>query len=150
MKCRYGDNCKFDGEVKKEESIKEGTAYYHKECLEEKKIKVKIEEYYLENMPQTTMSLLRKVIKQLIRDKGYEASYVLYVCEWIVKNRKPIRVPFGLINYCTNDYIYQEWNKKKINLEYKKMQEEKVEIENCDTPSFSYKPTSKKKITDLI
>ncbi|MGL5151856.1 MAG: hypothetical protein ACRC7N_14915 [Clostridium sp.] len=149
MKCRYAD-CKLGKVVSKEEAIKDGSAYYHKECLREKQLKAKIEEYYLENMPSTTLMLLRKVIKQLLTEKGYSAEYILHVCKWIVANKKPIKVPFGLINYCTNEYVFQEWNEKKISEEYNKIKDNVNKIESYDKPSFRYKPTNKKKFTDII
>ena len=41
MKCRYS-YCKHDNEVSKEDAVKEGNSYYHKDCLEEKTIKQQI------------------------------------------------------------------------------------------------------------
>ena len=78
MKCRYS-YCKHGGEVSKEDAIKEGGSYFHKDCHKEKQLKQQIEEYYLSNMPPCTLQILRKVIKQLIHEKNMEAEYVFLV-----------------------------------------------------------------------
>lgn len=144
MKCRY-NCCKFNGEVEKSKAVKEGSAYYHEECLKEKNLKKEIEEYYINNMPPTVMQILRKAIKQLINEKGFDAEFVLFTCRWIVRNRKPIKSPFGIIYYCTNDKVYGEWNRKKVTKNYNKIKNMEVSDKKV---VFNYKP--QKRITDLI
>lgn len=148
MKCRYS-YCKHNGEVNKEEAIKEGNSYFHKDCYEEKQLKQKIEEYYLSNMPTCTLQLLRKVIKQLIHEKGNEAKYVIFVLEYIYNNKKPINNPFGLMNYCNDERIKNEFKKSIIKKQYEKMNKS-IEIDiSINKNGYKYKSTNKK-ITDII
>lgn len=149
MKCRY-NNCKHGGEVSKEQAIKEGSMYFHKDCLEEKKIKQQIEEYYVANMPPTTLMLLRKVIKQAIHEKGISAEYLLYVIKYIHKNNKPINNPFGLISYCNEGRLRDGFKKELINKKYKEMKSNiNNENNNYEKVEFTYKPTNKR-FTDIV
>lgn len=147
MKCRY-KYCKNNNEVEKENAIKEGGSYYCKECYQEKQNKQKIEEFYLRNMPQTTLQLLRKVIKQLIHEKKFESEYVLFVLEYINKNNKPINNPFGLLNYCNEGSILNLYNKQLINKKYKEIKSDITDYSR-DKVKFTYKPNNKK-WTDLL
>lgn len=149
MKCKYS-YCKHGGEVDKDKAFREGNNYYHEDCYKEKTLKQEIEEYYLANMKDTTLQLLRKVIKQLIHEKKYDAEFVLYTLKYITKNNKPINSPFGLLNYCTDNRIHTEWKNSIINKQYKEMKENS----NTDTSEdnkviFTYKPSTKK-VTDII
>ena len=147
MKCGY-NKCKCGGIVEKEVAVKLGNRYYHKDCYEEKKDKQEIEEYYLNNMPQTTLVMLRKVINQLIEKNGYNTKYILFTIKYIVKNKKPINSPFGLVNYCNDKRIFQEYKNIEINNKYNNIKKEINKIEIYSKVNYKYKPS--KRITDLI
>lgn len=148
MKCKYS-YCNHGGEVEKEEAIKVGNSYFHKDCYHEKQLKQEIEEYYLNNMPACTLQILRKVIKQLIHEKNNSADYILFVLEFIHKNNKPINNPFGLINY-SNDYkLKNEFKKIAIRDEYNKTINTNKLNTSDDSIVFTYNPTNKK-ITDIL
>lgn len=149
MKCRY-KYCKNNNEVNKEDAIKDGTSYYCKECHKEKVIKQEIEEFYLVNMPQATLQILRKVINQLLYQNNRSAEYVLFVLNYIKINNKPLNSPFGIVNYCNNGYILEEFNKKNINKSFKNIKDTITnKIDNNSETKFTYKP-SHKKATDII
>ena len=75
MKCGY-NNCKHGGEVSKEEGIKIGTRWFHKECAKEKELKKEIEDYWFKNInPGTVIQILRKAINDLA--KLYDTDYIL-------------------------------------------------------------------------
>lgn len=149
IKCKYS-YCKHEtNEVTKEDAIKEGNCYYHKDCYKEKILKKEIEEYWNDNMPSASLQILRKVIKQLIHDKKAPADFVLFVMKYIKKNNKPINNPFGLINYCGNKDIRELYKKMIINQKYTKLKSEDNNEIYIEKVNFTYKP-SKKKITDII
>lgn len=139
MKCRY-KNCKLDNEVSKEDAVKEGNYYYHKECLREKNIKKEIVDFWNSNMPQATTMALNTAIKQLI-DNRRSAEYVLFVLQYIHKNKKPINSPYGVINYCNNTYLEKEYNDMVIKNRYKEMMLEDSEdySTNENITIFTYK-----------
>jgi hypothetical protein len=148
MKCKYS-YCTHGGEVKKEEAVKIGNSYFHKDCYHEKELKQQIEEYYLNNMPSCTLQILRKVIKQLIHENNNPTNYILFILEFIHKNNKPINNPFGLINY-SNDYkLKNEFKKITIRDEYNKTINTNKLNTSDDSIVFTYTPTNKK-ITDIL
>lgn len=147
MKCNYGANCKYGGEVSKEEGVKIGTRWFHKECVKEKELKKEIENYWFKSInPGTVIQILRKAINDLV--KLYEADYIL----WVVKSckSKGIRIshPMGLKSLCSDNRFLDEWKKIKINEEYKKIKNE-INTQTAEDITFNYTP-SRKRITDIV
>lgn len=148
MKCRYS-YCKHGGEVNKDIAVKDGNSYYHKECLNEKLLKVEIENYYIQNMPSVALQLLRKAIKQIIHDKNISAELVLFALHYIKDNNKPLNSPFGLTYYCEDNKIQDLYKKEMIKKQYKKINiNNNFDIAEENIVKFTYKKP--KKITDLI
>lgn len=130
MKCKY-KLCRNGGNVDKSIAIKVGSSYYCPECYEEKELKSKAEQYYIEKFPQVSIALLRKAFSQIYNT--YEVKYLLFVMEYIVKNNKPLNMPFGLVNYCNDCKIQNEFKMVKINKEYKQVKESiKENIDNTE------------------
>ena len=101
-------------------------------------------------MPSCTLQILRKVIKQLIHEKNNSADYVLFVLECIHKNNKPINNPFGLINYCNDYKLKNEFNKQLIKEKYKEINDvNELNIDSENEVKFTYK-SNKKKVTDIL
>ena len=150
MKCRY-KYCKNNNQVDKSEAIKVGNAYYCKECYKEKTLKQQIEKYYLDNFPQTTIQILRKVINELLYKNNYEAEYILFILEKIYNNKLKLNNPFGIKSYCNEGRNIDEWNKIKINKKFNKMKRQfnQYDIKNDNIVHFTYK-SNNKKWTDII
>lgn len=149
MKCRY-KYCHNNNEVNKDDAIKEGSAYYCKECFNEKQLKQQIEQYYSTNMPSTAIQILRKVINQLLYKNNYDADYVLYILKKIHNNNLKINNPFGLINYCNDGRNLDQWKKEKTNEEFKSIKNDLIHYDSEKNEiKFTYKP-NEKKWTDLI
>lgn len=148
MRCRY-KYCRNNNEVDKEKAVKDKGSYYCLECFKEKTTKQEIEKYYIENLPQTTIILLRKVINQLIHDNNYEAEYVLFIVKKVYVNGLKINNPFGLTYYCNEGRNIAEWKSKKTNIEYQNIKDEVVKSSDDNKVQFTYKPNNKK-WTDLV
>lgn len=149
MRCRY-KYCPNNNEVSKEDAIKENGVYYCKSCFKERNLKRQIEEYYSVNMPPTVISILRKVINQLLYKNNYNAEYILHVLIKIHNNNFKIYNPFGLINYCNDGRNLDEWKKIKVNEQFKSMQSNiSSQYDNENKVNFVYAPNDKK-WTDLI
>lgn len=147
IKCRY-KYCKNGGQVEKEDAIKDG-GYYCKSCYKEKVLKQEIETYYIENLPQTAIQLLRKAINTLLYTNNYEAGYVLFIIKKIHVNNLVINNPFGVAYYCNEGRNIKEWKKIQTNIEFKSIKNEIVQTNDEDKVKFTYKPNSKK-WTDMI
>jgi len=141
--------CKLGGNVAKEDAVKINGCYYHKECNTERVIKQEIEAYYIENMPVCAISLLRKVINQLIYTNQYSAEYVLFIVKKIHINNLKINNPFGLGSYCNEGRNITEWKNIKINIEFKGIKDQIIQGNSENKVKFTYNPDGKK-WTDLI
>jgi len=148
IKCRYSHCKHIDHQVSKEDAIKDG-GYYHKDCYLEKSLKQEIEAYYIENLPQTAIQLLRKVISTLLYTNNYEAGYVLFIIKKIHVNSLVLNNPFGVAYYCNEGRNIKEWKKIQTNIEFKSIKNEIVQPNDENKVKFTYKPNDKK-WTDLI
>ncbi len=148
MKCKY-KYCKNNGEVSKENAIKVGNFYYCQECYQEKINKGNIEKAIVEKIPTATMTIIRKVINQLINDKKYDSNYIYFVISKIINQNLILNSPFGLINYCSNNSFYKEWQSKLTN---EKFLEIKNDIKNIDykDEQVVFNINQNKKWTDIL
>jgi hypothetical protein len=146
MQGTLNDNVNENGKnAIKEEAIKEGNSFYCEDCYKEKQLKQQIEEYYSVNFPPTTIMILRKVINQLLYTNNYVADYILFMLKKIHINKLKINNPFGLINYCNDGRNLSEWNKQKLNKEYKNIKNELIQkSENDNKVEFTYRESNKK------
>lgn len=85
MKCRY-KYCKLGGEVSKEEAIKDGRAYYHKECYQEKQNKKEIREIILDQIPTETSTLVSSIILDIVNKKNIDSNYVLFALKESIRS----------------------------------------------------------------
>ena len=87
MKCRWS-HCKHGGEVDKSEAVQVGSAYYHKDCYTEKKSIEDISAVYTERVdPNPIIPAIRKVINDLVFNKGYDAEYLLYAVKYCLDSQ---------------------------------------------------------------
>ena len=149
LKCRYKYCLHSDPNVSKEDAIKDKSSYFHKDCWKQKTIKQEIEAYYIENMPICALSLLRKVINQLIYTNQYSAEYVLFIVKKIHINNLKINNPFGVGSYCNEGRNITEWKNIKINIEFKGIKDKIIQGNSENKVKFTYNPDGKK-WTDLI
>lgn len=118
MKCRY-QYCKQNHEVEKEEAIRDGKSYYHKECYQEMMIKRDICDLYLTTFGKQTKEgtgMVNKCVKQIVHDKGFEAEYLYFVLEKIIERKKKIYNVFGLHLYINDGNIKRAYDNKYKNL----------------------------------
>lgn len=149
IKCRYKYCLHLDNQVAKEDAIKEKSAYYHKDCFKQKSVKQEIEAYYIENLPQTSIQLLRKAINTLLYTNNYEAEYILFIIKKIHINNMVINNPFGIAYYCNEGRNIKEWKKIKTNIEFKSIKNEIIQSNDENKVKFTYKAVNKK-WNDLI
>jgi len=100
MKCNY-KYCPYSGQVEKEEAIKIGNKYYHKNCHENQlqwKQFIDIYDKYIKPKTQEGYQMIAKGLKQLI-EKESDVTYLVYVLCQVIKQRKPLRAVFGLHYY---------------------------------------------------
>lgn len=107
MKCGY-NKCLFDGEVTKEESIRVGNRYFHKDCLKQKQDKEEIRNLYLEKInPTEVVKVLNAVINKIIHDKRVDSDFLLYSLKYAIQHNYNLNTPMGLY-YIINDKKIKE------------------------------------------
>lgn len=142
MKCMY-KYCKFGGEVEKEKAYKEGKAYYHHQCHEEKELKGKIKNIYQEKFgKKEPIQTINRAIHQLVHDKGFDVKYILFCLTQDIK----LNSIFGLVYYLNN---------KDINGKYKKhlastIKVNPINIETTEETKINYKQTIQSLWGDII
>lgn len=136
MKCRYAQ-CKYGGEVEKEEAIKIGSAYYHKECNQEREYKKKIETIYYERFKTNEPIVqVRNAINKYINKDNYKVEYISFVLQQDIK----LNSLFGLIYYLNNKKFLDMYNKEQAKLV--KFDVNKVEKEDSTTIKYKQKKRS--------
>ena len=114
-KCRWS-HCHHEGEeVSKENAVLIGrSTYYHPDCYAEKKaIEDIIEEYVNHYDPDPIFPHLRKVINNIVFNKGTSATYLLFCIRYAVENHITLHTPMGLY-YLAKDYkIKEAWDRKQ-------------------------------------
>lgn len=116
-KCRYA-NCKLGSNVEEKLAVKDGTLYYHPECLHKKKVKAECKSLLL------SIGMIDKLcgifLKKSIDDEGVDVDYLHYTIEHVVINKLKLNNPYGIKYYMGNWKIekeYQDSLKAKVNQE---------------------------------
>lgn len=142
MKCRY-KQCRYGGEVPKEEAIKVGRYYYHKQCYKEKELKKQIEEvYYNKFQNKESLPIVRKAINQYIHKDNYEPEYILFVINQNIK----LNSIFGLAYYLNDDKFKKAYLRFKASLI--KFDADKIEVE--ESRNIKFKKKERKLWGDLL
>lgn len=142
MKCRY-NQCKFGGEVDKNEAIKIGSCYYHKKCYEEKEFKKKIEKTYYDIFQNNEpIQAVRRAINKYVNKDNYEPEYILFVLNESIK----LNSMFGLIYYLRNDKFRSKYNKEKAKL----IEFDVNKIKIKESSDIKYKKRKQKGWGDII
>lgn len=141
MKCGY-NYCKLGGDVKKEDSIKDGR-YYHKECHEKKTVKKECRELLLENFKFMSRNI-NNAIKQLVDDKDINVNKLKFTIEYIIKNKSELNSPYGLGYYLENYQINDEFKKHQRLEDFKEVKKQEVDVKTVDETRFDFTKGGKK------
>lgn len=136
MKCRYAQ-CKFGGEVEKEEAIKIGNAYYHKRCNQEREYKKLIEKTYYDIFQnKEPIAAVRRGINKYIHKDKYDCEYVLFVLNEDIK----LNSIFGLIYYLNNKKFSDKYKRQKA----KMIDFDADSVKKADNKEIKYNKRKKK------
>lgn len=151
--CRYEMcPCKTIDITKDDYTLVGKSMYYHTECLKKKRAgewkdeKTKSDLQYIKNqwvlhIDQTVVfsQLFRELNNLLVR--GISSEYLVFVFDYVVKNKMPLRFPGGFKYFVNKKEIQDAYQKQKA-------KENKIDLngftakDSDDTPSFNL---SKKK-----
>lgn len=148
-KCRYA-YCKHGGEVLKEDAVKDGKTYYHKDCLEEKQNKAKIREIYLKyyNKNNDNMAMISKCVGSLVHDKHIDSEFVLYALCQHIRQKKPLNNIYGLTYVVADSKLVAAFNKLKA-IEQTKTFSDNIETINREN-HITYKKHKQKTWKEIL
>ena len=113
MKCRW-THCKHGGEVDKDDAVKVGSAYYHKDCYAEKEAIQNIINLYHEKVdPRPIESYLRGTVNSLIYKDKYSAEFLLYAFRYCLNSGWTFNHPAGLRHAVKNVNAKKAWDKEQ-------------------------------------
>lgn len=152
MKCRYA-HCKHENkDIPKGEEVKNGTGYWHKDCLKESMdIREIVSVFQQEINPNVVIAQLRRTINDIVYNKGYGADFLLFGLNYYVLHGITLNYPAGLYYVLQNKDVQKEWKKiqdNKIKAELKN--HEFVGQEETQITDFKYKDTNKSKFSSVI
>ena len=155
MKCGYS-HCKHGGEVDKAAAVKEGTRYYHPDCLREKQAITEIIDVYHKRVDQHPIeNFLRKVVNDLVLKDGYGAEFLLFALKYCLDHGWTLHSPNGLRYVARDGTAKKEWDRLlswKMNSEMqKKRSEEMVDATDIKTEAtFKFTPQKAKGFDDIF
>jgi hypothetical protein len=126
-KCGFS-KCKYGGTVNKDEAVIENNKYYHKECLHDKKNRIKIRESFLDKVnPNEVYTFLNKVISDIIDNKNVSSDYLLFALEYAINNTIKLNYAAGLYYLINNERINTAYKNKtnKLNIDANEVKIEK-------------------------
>lgn len=146
--CRYEMcPCKTIDITKDDYTLVGKSMYYHTECLKKKRAgewkdeKTKSDLQYIKNqwvlhIDQTVVfsQLFRELNNLLVR--GISSEYLVFVFDYVVKNKMPLRFPGGFKYFVNKKEIQDAYQKQKA-------KENKIDLngftakDSDDTPSFN-------------
>lgn len=147
VKCRYSSCLHDTKELDKEEAVKVGSQYYHKDCYETKEQIKEIIDLFVKNVnPNPVYAQLQAVIKQIVFTRGIGSEYLLFGLKYYIKNKIPLSYPQGLYYVVQNKDVKNEYEKSKA----KAIKSIEVNIEETNGNYFEYKPKKQKGFADII
>lgn len=133
MKCGY-TKCKLGGEVAKEEAVKVGARYFHKECDNKREIKSYCSDKLLSlgMIPKLTNIFLTKIVD----DENCDTEYLKFVMNYIIDNKSKLSNPYG-VKYYMGDWKIEKLYSDKLKIDISKAISGKVECDIAEESTFT-------------
>lgn len=141
-KCAF-PHCQHSScEIPRDEAVKVGARYMHKDCATVSEYMQKTVDLYYEQVSNTVViKMLRSVLNNIIFKKKVDPKFLYFALDFAIKNKIPIKSPYSLHYLVDNSRIKDLWKKKAANEIVKQMQQE-IEETISQTPfqqsSFNY------------
>lgn len=144
--CKYS-NCLHDTrEFNKEDAIKSGNFYYHKDCLKTKEDIKKIIDLFKRHInPNPVYTQLQSVIKNIVFTKKFGSDFLLFGLQYYIEHKIPLNYPQGLYYVIQNKKVIEAYNKLRI-----KDIKKRIEIKDETKSRFTYVPVKNKGFADIL
>ena len=151
--CRYA-NCKHPDKIIDiscdDYTVIGRGAYYHSDCLNEKKKgdwkdeKTKQDLQYIKNQwglhisKTVVYSQLFQCLNELLA-RGISSDYLVFVFDYVVKNKLNLRHPLGFKYFVDRQAIKDAYEKQRLEKEGVKRQSDFSAADSSDAPAFTVK-----------
>ena len=151
--CRYA-NCKHPDKIIDiscdDYAVIGRGAYYHSDCLNEKKKgdwkdeKTKQDLQYIKNQwglhisKTVVYSQLFQCLNELLA-RGISSDYLVFVFDYVVKNKLNLRHPLGFKYFVDRQVIKDAYEKQRLEKEGVKRQSDFTATDSSDAPAFTVK-----------
>lgn len=145
--CKFG-HCKHESkEIPKDEAVKIGNAYYHKDCAKNKNntnLAIELFEQHVNANP--VHAQLRAVINNILYTKNIDSDFLVFALRYYIEHRIPLRYPQGLYYVIQNKEAAEAFEKKRA----EKFKNVKVDLSETKEVEFTYRPTKQKGFADIL
>lgn len=149
VKCKYSFCLHESRELNKDEAVKIGNQYFHKDCLQTKnEIKEIIDLFVKHINPNPVYSQLQATIKNIVFTQGLGSQFLLFGLKYYISNKIPLNYPQGLYYVIQNKDVKAEFEKYKAK-EIKKAQIKAVVTQETEK-EFEFKPTKQRGFADIL
>lgn len=143
VKCRYSHCLHETKELNAEDSMKQGSAYYHKDCFKTKDDIQRIIKLFSERANQNVVyAQLFKTVNNIIFEKGISSDFLLFSMNHWLNAGHQLNYPGGLY-YVIQDKSAQSEYKRLQNLKLMDQQKDAFEIHDSTESKFEYKPNNR-------
>lgn len=143
VKCRFTHCSHPDDKLPPEQMVKDGGAYYHKECFELKNDMAKIRILYKSIDPCVIMSFLNKIINEAIFEKKIPPKDLIFALEYYQKTHRELKSPAQLFYIPYNKAVREALRGSKGNI--KSRFDGKCDSLGKEPTDFKIKPIEEKK-----
>lgn len=146
VNCKYSFCLHDTKEVPRDEAVKKGNAYYHKDCLQTKEEILEIIDLFKNHInPNPVYSQLQTVIKNIVFSKKLGSSFLLYGLKYYIEHKIPLNYPQGLYYVVQNKDVINGYAKEKA-----KKIKQPVEIIEETESKFTHVPTKVNGFSDIL
>lgn len=114
VKCAFSKCCHETKDILRTEAVFDGKKYYHPDCLKTKEDIAKIIDLFATQVnPNVVFAQLRRVVNNIIFDRGIESGLLLYGIQWYIDHRRNLTYPQGLYYVVQNADVQKSYAKRK-------------------------------------
>lgn len=147
VKCGYSKCLHENKEIEIDQAVKDGTRYYHPDCLKTKENIKEIVDFFVNNFnPNPVYSQLQAVVSNIIFKKNISSDYLLFALKYYAKNNLNLNYPQGIYYIIQNKSVQREYDKQLS----KKQKSIQISIEEEEDQLFTYKAPKQKGFDSIL
>lgn len=146
--CRFKHCVHESKEVAREDAVRVGNMYYHKDCARIKdNIALTMELFEKHINPNPVFVQLRAVINRIVFERNVDSDFLVFALKYYIENKIPLRYPQGLYYVVQNQEAKKAFDRKNA----EKFKNIKIDLtETKEEVVFEHKPVKQKGFGDIL